>query len=27
VLPALVIGIGVVVLGRGLLTRGEPDQP
>jgi hypothetical protein len=26
VLPALVIGIGVVVLGRGLLTRGEPDQ-
>ncbi len=26
VLPALVIGIGVVVLGRGLLTRGERDQ-
>lgn len=26
VLPALVIGIGVVVLGRGLLSRGEPDQ-
>jgi dipeptide/tripeptide permease len=27
VLPALVIGIGVVVLGRGLISRGEPDQP
>ena len=26
VLPALVIGIGVIVLGRGLLSRGEPDQ-
>jgi hypothetical protein len=26
VLPALVIGIGVVVLGRGLLSRGEPDS-
>ncbi len=26
VLPALVIGMGFVVLGRGLLSRGEPDQ-
>jgi hypothetical protein len=26
VLPALVIGIGVVILGRGVLSRGDPDR-
>ena len=26
VLPAVVIAIGVVILGRGLMTRGEPQQ-
>jgi hypothetical protein len=26
VLPAVVIGIGVVILGRGLLSRGEPES-
>ena len=27
VLPALIIGIGVVILGRGLLARPEADRP